>query len=92
MQNFLVNPISCYPLIQGRRNALDFDCDKKKKSIEREHKSDKKFEKISWDRKAEKNTESGGGEMAVLRGKVFEKAGVNISTVYGKLSRDLIGA
>ena len=29
--------------------------------------------------------------MGVLRGKVFEKAGVNISTVYGKLSKDLVG-
>ena len=29
--------------------------------------------------------------MAVLRGDVFEKAGVNISTVYGELSKELIG-
>lgn len=72
--------------LELRNNICDF-----LENIERENKSDKKFEKISWDRKAEKNKESGGGEMSVLRGKVFEKAGVNISTVYGKLSKDLIG-
>ena len=30
-----------------------------------------------------------GGEMSLLRGKTFEKAGVNISTVYGKISKQL---
>ena len=33
----------------------------------------------------------GGGEMSLLRGKTFEKAGVNISTVYGKISKQLKG-
>ncbi len=40
-----------------------------------------KFDKKSWTR-----SEGGGGVMATLKGNVFEKAGVNISTVYGKFS------
>jgi len=45
-----------------------------------------KFKKTKWfrDKKGSKNL--GGGEISLLRGKIFEKAGVNISTVYGKFS------
>lgn len=40
-----------------------------------------KFEQTSWDRPG-----GGGGTMAVLRGEVFEKAGVNVSTVFGEFA------
>ncbi len=44
----------------------------------------KTFEKKSWER-----PDGGGGTMAVLReGRVFEKAGVNISTVHGEFSEE----
>ena len=46
--------------LELRNNICDF-----LESIETEHKSKKKFERISWDRKAEKNKESGGGEKAM---------------------------
>lgn len=50
---------------------------------------EKTFKKQRWYRN--KNEDLGGGEMSILRGKVFEKAGVNISTVFGKLSDELKG-
>jgi coproporphyrinogen III oxidase len=46
-----------------------------------------RFERKAWDRKNEDGSPGGGGEMSVIRGgRVFEKAGVNISTVHGHFS------
>ena len=42
-----------------------------------------KFTRKKWDHKG-----SGGGEISLLKGKVFEKVGVNISTVSGEFSED----
>ena len=46
-----------------------------------------KFIKKKWHRLKSK-TKGGGGEMAIMKGRIFEKVGVNISTVYGKFPKD----
>ncbi len=47
-----------------------------------------RFERKVWKRDAVAGGEAGGGTMSVMRGRVFEKVGVNISTVYGTFSKE----
>jgi coproporphyrinogen III oxidase len=57
-------------------------------AIEREAGSDARFEFIPWDRADEDGTPGGGGVRGQMTGKVFEKVGVNVSTVGGRFSAE----
>ncbi len=48
-----------------------------------------RFARKQWEREQEGETgDFGGGEMSLMRGRVFEKVGVNISTVKGEFSKE----
>ena len=51
-----------------------------------------RFERKSWSRAAAPGVDAGGGTMSIMRGRVFEKVGVNISTVYGSFSKEFAGS
>jgi coproporphyrinogen III oxidase len=61
--------------------------------IEREAGSEASFAYTPWSRDAVEGEggETGGGVRGVMKGRVFEKVGVNVSTVAGGLSKDFAG-
>jgi coproporphyrinogen III oxidase len=55
-------------------------------AIEREAGSDAAFDFIPWDRPDPDGSPGGGGVRGLMKGAVFEKVGVNVSTVAGRFS------
>jgi len=47
-----------------------------------------RFERKAWSRTEGDPAAGGGGVMATMRGRLFEKVGVNVSTVWGEFSKD----
>ncbi len=67
------------------RNAADAVCDAFQ-AIEREAGSDTAFSFTPWDRHEDGNDDPGGGLQGSMTGRVFEKVGVNVSTVRGSFA------
>jgi coproporphyrinogen III oxidase len=57
-------------------------------AIEREAGSEATFDYIAWDRIDPSGAPGGGGVRGVMKGRVFEKVGVNVSTVGGTFEGD----
>ncbi len=70
-------------LIERKQRAETWFRELRNKICERFEKLDGQgsFERKSWSRNG-----GGGGEMSIMKSKVFEKVGVNISTVWGEFS------
>ncbi len=61
-------------------------------SIEREAGSDASFQLTPWNREEEGNPDPGGGVQGLMKGRVFEKVGVNVSTVRGSFAKEFAGS
>ena len=51
--------------------------------IEAQAGSAARFDYLSWEREEDGNPQPGGGTRGLMKGEVFEKVGVNVSTVHG---------
>ena len=74
---------------QAARDWFESLCDRicgAFEEIEREAGSDAAFSYTPWDRTDPDGEPGGGGVRGVMKGKVFEKVGVNVSTVGGKFA------
>lgn len=68
------------------RDDICAELEKLEEELEHDYLLPGQFRQESWQRHdpTQPDAKGGGGTMSILKGRVFEKAGVNISTVYGQ--------
>lgn len=66
----------------------EFEAIEQEYSVQQAHLPAGRFERKTWSRPGEDGGDAGGGVISLMRCRVFEKAGVNVSTVYGRFSPD----
>jgi len=73
---------------EGLRDEICKECER----LEREQtgplveRAAGQFERTPWSRPTDDAADGGGGTTSILHGRVFEKMGVNVSTVYGRFA------
>jgi coproporphyrinogen III oxidase len=75
----------------GSRRLRDRIC-AEFEAIEREAQSDASFDYMPWERVDPDGAPGGGGVRGLMKGRVFEKVGVNVSTVGGRFSEEFAKA
>jgi coproporphyrinogen III oxidase len=68
------------------RDRLCIALERLEDELERAPQEAGKFERRAWQRQTDEGTDGGGGVISMLRGRLFEKAGVHTSTVEGEFS------
>ncbi|MCE3233139.1 MAG: coproporphyrinogen oxidase [Rickettsiaceae bacterium] len=68
---------------KGLRDRICHEFEVIESELENSDKPTGHFERKTWEREG-----GGGGEMSIMCGRVFEKVGVNISTVFGEFSEE----
>jgi coproporphyrinogen III oxidase len=79
-----LDPASSRPRLVRKPARFDL---RRIRTIEAEAGSDARFDYLAWDRTDPSGEPGGGGVRGVMKGKVFEKVGVNVSTVGGIAGR-----
>ena len=88
MQDLEQKKQKCRAWFKNLRNKICTEFEKIEEEYVKNSNDTKKFSRKKWQRETVDNSDGGGGEISLMKGNVFEKVGVNISTVFGEFSEE----